>query len=50
MNTADRRSSLPLPTAAKHEAKVAIDAFCWRLGDPLQAAIIFVGPTGLSSR
>jgi AAA family ATP:ADP antiporter len=43
MNTARQALFLPLPTAAKYEAKVAIDAFCWRLGDLLQAAIIFVG-------
>ena len=43
MNTARQALFLPLPTAAKYEAKVAIDAFCWRFGDLVQAGIVFVG-------
>jgi AAA family ATP:ADP antiporter len=43
MNTARHALFLPLPTAVKYEAKVAIDTFCWRFGDLLQAAIIFIG-------
>jgi AAA family ATP:ADP antiporter len=43
MNTARQALFLPLPASVKYEAKVAIDAFCWRFGDLLQAAIVFVG-------
>jgi len=39
------RNALLLPTSreAKYKAKAAIETFCWRLGDVLQAGIIFVG-------
>jgi AAA family ATP:ADP antiporter len=39
------RHALFLPTSreAKFKAKAAIDTFFWRLGDMLQAAIVFVG-------
>lgn len=39
------RHALLLPTSreAKYKANAAIDTFCWRLGDVLQAGIIFLG-------
>ena len=39
------RNALLLPTSreAKYKAKAAIETFCVRLGDVLQAGIIFVG-------
>jgi ATP:ADP antiporter, AAA family len=39
------RNALLLPTSreAKYKAKAAIETFCWRLGDVLQAGIIFLG-------
>jgi ATP:ADP antiporter, AAA family len=39
------RHALFLPTSrdAKYKAKQAIDAFCWRAGDVLQAIVIYVG-------
>jgi AAA family ATP:ADP antiporter len=41
------RQALLLPTSreAKYKANAAIDTFCVRLGDVLQAAVIFVGST-----
>lgn len=43
MNTARHALYLPLSTRAKYEGKAAIDMFFWRLGDLLQAGIIFAG-------
>jgi AAA family ATP:ADP antiporter len=43
MNTTRQALFLPVSTAAKYDGKTAIDTFFWRLGDLLQAAIIFVG-------
>jgi AAA family ATP:ADP antiporter len=39
------RHALFLPTSreAKYKAKAAIDSFFWRLGDMLQAGVVFVG-------
>ncbi|MFT4111620.1 NTP/NDP exchange transporter [Silvibacterium sp.] len=39
------RHALLLPTSreAKYKAKAAIDTFCWRLGDVLQAGVIALG-------
>jgi len=39
------RNALLLPTSreAKYKAKAAIETFCVRLGDVLQAGIIFIG-------
>jgi AAA family ATP:ADP antiporter len=47
------RHALLLPTSreAKYKAKAAIETFCVRLGDVLQAAVVFLGTTvGLSIR
>ncbi|HMB72776.1 MAG TPA: translocase [Gammaproteobacteria bacterium] len=43
MNTARQTLYLHLPPAAKFEGKIAIDTFFCRLGDLLQAGIVFVG-------
>jgi AAA family ATP:ADP antiporter len=39
------RNALLLPTSreAKYKAKAAIETFCWRFGDVLQAGVIFLG-------
>jgi AAA family ATP:ADP antiporter len=39
------RNALFLPTSreAKYKAKAAIETFCWRFGDVLQACVIFLG-------
>jgi ATP:ADP antiporter, AAA family len=39
------RNALFLPTSreAKYKAKAAIETFCWRFGDVLQAGLIFLG-------
>jgi ATP:ADP antiporter, AAA family len=39
------RHALFLPTSreAKYKAKAAIETFCWRFGDVLQAGVIFIG-------
>ena len=39
------RNALFLPTSreAKYKAKAAIETFCWRFGDVLQAGVIFLG-------
>jgi len=42
-NTARHALFLPVSREAKYKAKSAIDAFFWRIGDLLQAAIVFVG-------
>lgn len=43
MNTARQVLYLPLPAAHQYEGKTAIDTFFWRLGDVLQAGVIYVG-------
>ena len=42
-NTARQALFLPTSREAKYKAKQAIDAFCWRAGDVLQAVVVFVG-------
>jgi AAA family ATP:ADP antiporter len=42
-NTARHALFLPTSREAKYKAKQAIDAFCWRLGDLLQAVVVFAG-------
>jgi AAA family ATP:ADP antiporter len=42
-NTARHALFLPTSREAKYKAKQAIDGFCWRLGDVLQAIIVFTG-------
>jgi AAA family ATP:ADP antiporter len=42
-NTARHALFLPTTREAKFKAKQAIDALCWRLGDLLQAVIVFAG-------
>jgi AAA family ATP:ADP antiporter len=42
-NTARHALFLPTSREAKYKAKLAIDAFCWRAGDVLQAILIFLG-------
>jgi AAA family ATP:ADP antiporter len=42
-NTARHALFLPTSREAKYNAKQAIDSFFWRLGDLLQAAIVFAG-------
>ena len=42
-NTAKHALFLPTSREAKYKAKQAIDSFFWRIGDLLQAAIVFVG-------
>jgi ATP:ADP antiporter, AAA family len=43
MNTCRHSLYLPLSTSAKYEGKITIDAFFWRFGDIIQAAIVFAG-------
>lgn len=43
MNTARHTLFLPLASAARYQGKVTTDAFFWRLGDLLQAGIVFAG-------
>jgi AAA family ATP:ADP antiporter len=43
MNTARQALYLPLTAAQQFQGKTAIDAFFWRLGDVLQAGIVFAG-------
>jgi ATP:ADP antiporter, AAA family len=43
MNTARHSLYLPLSAAQKYEGKTTVDAFFWRLGDVVQAAIIYLG-------
>ena len=42
-NTVGHALSLPTSREAKYKAKPAIDTFFWRLGDMLQAGVVFVG-------
>ena len=42
-NTARHALFLPTSREAKYKAKAAIDTFFWRMGDLLQAGIVFVG-------
>jgi AAA family ATP:ADP antiporter len=42
-NTARHALFLPTSREAKFKAKQAIDALCWRIGDVLQAAVVFAG-------
>jgi AAA family ATP:ADP antiporter len=42
-NTARHALFLPTSREAKYKAKQAIDAFCWRAGDVLQAILVFMG-------
>ncbi len=42
-NTVRRALFLPTSREAKYKAKTAIDTFFWRLGDMLQAGVVFVG-------
>lgn len=48
MNTARQTLYLHLPPAAKFEGKMAIDTFFCRLGDLLQAGIVFIGVNQLN--
>jgi len=43
MNTTRHALFLPVSRAAKYDGKTAIDTFCWRFGDLVQAAAIFAG-------
>ncbi|HET8698317.1 MAG TPA: hypothetical protein VFO94_12565, partial [Gammaproteobacteria bacterium] len=47
MNTARQAVFLPLPAAQQYEGKTAIDTFFWRLGDVVQAGLIYAGVTWL---
>ena len=42
-NTARHALFLPTTREAKYKAKQVIDGLCWRLGDLLQAGVVFVG-------
>ncbi len=42
-NTARHTLFLPTSREAKYKAKSAIDSFFWRLGDVLQAGVVYVG-------
>jgi AAA family ATP:ADP antiporter len=42
-NTVRHALFLPTSREAKYKAKQATDAFCWRLGDLLQAGVVFGG-------
>jgi AAA family ATP:ADP antiporter len=42
-NTARHALFLPTEREAKYKAKQAIDGLCWRVGDLLQAGLVFVG-------
>ncbi|MGI9343860.1 MAG: Npt1/Npt2 family nucleotide transporter, partial [Gammaproteobacteria bacterium] len=43
MNTARHAMFLPLSRAKKFDGKTAIDTFFWRIGDLIQAAVIYAG-------
>lgn len=43
MNTARHALFLSLPARHQYEGKTAVDGFFWRLGDLLQAGVVFVG-------
>ncbi|MFQ5529309.1 MAG: hypothetical protein ACE5FP_03085, partial [Gemmatimonadota bacterium] len=47
-NTVRNILFLPLTREQKYKAKQVIDAFFWRAGDMLQAALVFAGTTWLS--
>jgi AAA family ATP:ADP antiporter len=42
-NTARHALFLPTSREAKFKAKQAVDGLCWRLGDVLQAGVVFIG-------
>ena len=42
-NTAKHSLFLPTSRDAKYKAKAAIDSFFWRLGDVLQAGVVYAG-------
>ena len=42
-NTARHSLFLPTSREAKYKAKAAIDSFFWRLGDVLQAGVVYAG-------
>jgi len=42
-NTSKQVLYLPLTKREKYEGRAVIDTFCWRLGDMVQAAAIFIG-------
>jgi AAA family ATP:ADP antiporter len=42
-NTVRHALFLPTSREAKYKAKQVTDAFCWRLGDVLQAVVVFAG-------
>ena len=48
LNTARQALFLPLAADGKYEGKIATDAFFWRFGDLIPAAIVFVGSSWLS--
>ena len=43
MNTTRQALFLPVSRAAKYDGKTAIDTFFWRVGDLIQALVIFAG-------
>jgi AAA family ATP:ADP antiporter len=43
MNTTRQALFLPVDRDAKYEGKTAIDTFFWRIGDLLQAGMVYVG-------
>ncbi len=43
MNTTRHALFLPVDRDAKYEGKTAIDTFFWRIGDLIQAAVVFAG-------
>ena len=43
MNTARHALYLPLSASHKYEGKTAIETFFWRLGDLIQAGVVFAG-------
>jgi AAA family ATP:ADP antiporter len=43
MSTTRQALFLPTSRAAKYEGKLAIDTFFWRLGDLIQAGVVFIG-------
>ena len=42
-NTSKQVLYLPLTKREKYEGRAVIDTFCWRLGDMVQAAAIYIG-------
>ena len=48
MNTAKQLLWLPTSREEKYKAKQAVDAFFYRLGDLVAAAVVFVGTSWLS--